>query len=39
MKLMNHIVAPVGGTVKAILAENGETVEYGQPLFVLDPGA
>jgi acetyl-CoA carboxylase biotin carboxyl carrier protein len=39
MKLMNHIVAPVDGTVKAILAENGETVEYGQPLFVLDPGA
>jgi biotin carboxyl carrier protein len=35
---MNHVVAPVAGTVKAILPENGEAVEYGQPLVVIDPG-
>src|SRR5579863_4076874 len=28
MKLMNHVVAPVDGTVKAILPANGEAVEY-----------
>jgi acetyl-CoA carboxylase biotin carboxyl carrier protein len=38
MKLMNHIVAPVPGTVRAILAENGARVEYGQPLVAIDPG-
>jgi acetyl-CoA carboxylase biotin carboxyl carrier protein len=37
MKLMNHIVAPVPGTVRAILAENGARVEYGQPLLAIDP--
>jgi acetyl-CoA carboxylase biotin carboxyl carrier protein len=37
MKLMNHVVAPVAGTVKAILPANGEAVEYGQPLVVIDP--
>jgi len=35
MKLMNEIEADVAGTVKAILAENGQAVEYGQPLFVI----
>ena len=33
MKLMNEIEADVGGTVTAILAEDGASVEYGQPLF------
>jgi acetyl-CoA carboxylase biotin carboxyl carrier protein len=37
MKLMNHLVAPVAGTVKAILAENGARIEYGQPLIAIDP--
>ena len=37
MKLMNHIVAPAAGTVRAILAENGARVEYGQPLIAIDP--
>jgi acetyl-CoA carboxylase biotin carboxyl carrier protein len=37
MKLMNHVVAPVDGTVKAILPANGEAVEYGQLLVVIDP--
>jgi acetyl-CoA carboxylase biotin carboxyl carrier protein len=35
MKLMNEIESDVTGTVKAILAENGQPVEYGQPLFVI----
>ena len=35
MKLMNEIEADASGTVKAILVENGQPVEYGQPLFVL----
>jgi acetyl-CoA carboxylase biotin carboxyl carrier protein len=35
MKLMNHVVAPVAGEIKAIVPENGEAVEYGQPLVVI----
>ena len=35
MKLMNEIEADVAGVVKAILVENGQPVEYGQPLFIL----
>jgi len=35
MKLMNEIEADHAGTVKAILVENGQPVEYGQPLLVL----
>ena len=35
MKLLNEIEAETGGTIKAILAENGQPVEYGQPLFVI----
>lgn len=35
MKLMNEIKAEQGGTIKQILVENGEPVEYDQPLFVL----
>jgi acetyl-CoA carboxylase biotin carboxyl carrier protein len=33
MKLMNEIEADVAGTVVAVLAEDSEPVEYGQPLF------
>ncbi|HZS06156.1 MAG TPA: acetyl-CoA carboxylase biotin carboxyl carrier protein [Blastocatellia bacterium] len=33
MKLMNEITAEVSGTVAKIFAENGQPVEYGQPLF------
>ncbi len=36
MKLLNEIEAEVGGTVKEILVENGQPVEYGQPLFIID---
>ena len=33
MKLMNEIHSDVNGTVAQILVENGQPVEYGQPLF------
>lgn len=35
MKLLNEIEADVSGVVKKILVENGEPVEFGQPLFVI----
>ena len=34
---MNQIEADVGGKLVRVLVENGEPVEYGQPLFVIDP--
>ena len=36
MKILNQIEAETSGTVKAILVENGQPVEYGQPLFVIE---
>ena len=35
MKLLNEIEADKSGVIKEILVENGEPVEYGQPLFVI----
>ena len=35
MKVMNPIVAPASGTVRAILVENAQPVEYDQPLVVI----
>jgi len=35
MKLLNEIEADQGGVIKAILVENGQPVEFGQPLFVI----
>ena len=35
MKLMNAIESECSGEIKAILVENGQPVEYGQPLFVI----
>ena len=35
MKLLNEIEAEFAGTVKAILVENGQPVEYGEPLFII----
>ncbi len=35
MKRMNEIPSDVAGTIKEILVENGQPVEFGQPLFVL----
>lgn len=36
MKIMNEIEADKSGVVKKILVENGQPVEYGQPLFVIE---
>jgi len=36
MKVMNAITAPVAGTVKAVLVDNGQPVEYDQPLIVIE---
>ncbi len=36
MKIMNQIEAEISGTVKAILVEDGQPVEYGEPLIVID---
>ncbi|MBU6468021.1 MAG: acetyl-CoA carboxylase biotin carboxyl carrier protein [Betaproteobacteria bacterium] len=35
MKLLNEIESDVAGTVKRILVENGQPIEYGQPLFII----
>ena len=35
MKLLNEIEADAAGIIKAILVENGQPVEYGEPLFVI----
>jgi len=35
MKMMNQIEAEKAGTVQAILVKNGEPVEFGQPLFII----
>ncbi|MDW3096081.1 MAG: acetyl-CoA carboxylase biotin carboxyl carrier protein [Gammaproteobacteria bacterium] len=36
MKMLNQIESDKSGTVKAVLAENGQPVEFGQPLFVIE---
>ncbi|MBI7313287.1 acetyl-CoA carboxylase biotin carboxyl carrier protein [Pseudomonas aeruginosa] len=35
MKMMNHIEAEVSGTIESILVENGQPVEFDQPLFTI----
>jgi len=37
MKLMNEIEAEVGGTIREILVENAQPVQYDEPLFVVEP--
>jgi acetyl-CoA carboxylase biotin carboxyl carrier protein len=37
MKLMNDLPSEVAGKVVKVLVENGSTVEFGQPLFMVDP--
>lgn len=37
MKLMNEIESEVDGTVVRVLVENGQPVEYGEPLFLVNP--
>lgn len=36
MKLLNEIEADKNGVIKAVLTENGQPVEYGEPLFVIE---
>ncbi|MDB5806141.1 MAG: acetyl-CoA carboxylase, biotin carboxyl carrier protein [Betaproteobacteria bacterium] len=36
MKLMNEIPADKAGTITQIMVENGQPVEYGQPLFIIE---
>ena len=37
MKLMNEIESEIDGTIIKILVENGQPVEYGEPLFLIEP--
>jgi len=37
MKVINEIKAETTGTIKEILAKNGQAIEYGQPLFKVNP--
>src|SRR2546430_2139111 len=37
MKLMNEIESQAAGRIEKILVENGQPVEYGQPLFLIEP--
>ena len=37
MKVFNEIKAEVEGTIVSILVDNGQTVEYGQPMFLVKP--
>ena len=39
MKVFNEIPAECSGQITAILIENGDPVEYGQPLFEVDTGS
>ncbi len=36
MKLFNEIEADKAGTIRAVLKQNGEPVEFGEPLFIID---
>lgn len=38
MKVFNQIPAEVGGTIAKVLVQDGEAVEFGQPLFAVTPG-
>lgn len=38
MKIMNQVEAERGGVISKIMVENGEPVEYGQPLFIIREG-
>jgi len=37
MKILNQIEADRGGTLRSVLAEDGQPVEFGQPLFLIEP--
>ena len=37
MKVMNEIHAEVSGTISKVLVEDGDPVQFGQPLFLVEP--
>jgi acetyl-CoA carboxylase biotin carboxyl carrier protein len=37
MKVMNEIKAEVSGTIRKVLIEDASPVQYGQPLFLVEP--
>lgn len=37
MKIMNEVAAKVAGKIERVLVENGEPIEFGQPLFAIRP--
>jgi acetyl-CoA carboxylase biotin carboxyl carrier protein len=37
MKLMNEIESEIDGVIASVLVENGHPVEYGEPLFLIEP--
>ena len=37
MKLFNEIQSEISGTVTKVLVDNGQAVEYDQPLFIVEP--
>lgn len=37
MKVMNEVKAEINGTIRKILVENGAAIEFGQPLFLVEP--
>ncbi len=37
MKVMNEVKSEIRGTIKKVLVENGQAVEFGQPLFLVEP--
>ena len=39
MKIFNEIKAETSGTIRKVLVSNGEAIEFGQPLFLIDPSA
>lgn len=39
MKVLNQIEADVSGEVRAVLVSDGQPVEYGEPLFIIEPSA
>ena len=39
MKIFNEIKAETSGTIRKVLVSNGESIEFGQPLFLIDPSA
>jgi acetyl-CoA carboxylase biotin carboxyl carrier protein len=38
MKVMNEVKAEISGVVRRVLVESGTPVEFGQPLFEIEPG-